>query len=143
MDEGLGILLDKMDTDSVTLVITGDHSIFNASEIEQFSDYARASRAKFDLEKHNSIVIISSPQITSKTVIDEVCYQMDIYPTILHLIGCDDYYWRGFGVNLLDSTVRHNRPISPYEVSALSDKMIRADYFRNYLNHSNESTLQR
>ncbi len=147
MDEGLGILLDKMDTDTAlvnaTLVITGDHSIFNASEIEEFSDYARASEMKFDLTKHNSIAIISSPQITSKTIVDEVCYQLDIYPTILHLIGCDDYYWRGFGVNLLDSIARHHRPISPDEASALSDKMIRADYFRNYLSQSNNSTLQR
>ena len=147
MDEGLGILLDKMDTDTAlantTLVITGDHSIFNANEIERFSDYSKASRMKFDLGKHNSIAIVFSPQITSKTVVDEVCYQMDIYPTILHLIGCDDYYWSGFGVNLLDSAARHNRPISPEEASVLSDKMIRADYFRNYLNHYSDSTLQR
>lgn len=68
---------------------------------------------------------------------------MDIYPTILHLIGCDDYYWRGFGVNLLDSAAHHNRPISPDEASVLSDKMIRADYFRDYLNYSSNSTIQR
>ena len=64
---------------------------------------------------------------TSKTT-----YQMDAYPTILHLIGCEDYYWKGFGVNLLDSVARNNRPISEQEAFILSDKLIRANWFESY-----------
>jgi hypothetical protein len=57
---------------------------------------------------------------------------MDIYPTILHLIACEDYYWKGFGVNLLDSVARKNRPISEQEAFILSDKLIRANWFESY-----------
>lgn len=128
---------------NATLVITGDHTIFKGNLIRQFSGFAEENGFTTLYEDKNCCpLIVYSPQITSKTVVDEVCYQMDIYPTILHLIGCDGYCWHGFGVNLLDSTARHNRLISPEEASALSDKMIRADYFRNYLNYSSDSTLQ-
>ena len=62
----------------------------------------------------------------------ETSYQMDAYPTILHLIGCEDYYWKGFGVNLLDSIARNNRPITEQEAFILSDKIIRANWFESY-----------
>ena len=39
---------------------------------------------------------------------------------------------KGFGVNLLDSVARHNRPITPEDAYDLSDKMIRADFFRKF-----------
>ena len=54
---------------------------------------------------------------------------MDAYPTILQLINCEEYYWKGFGVNILDSTARHNRLISEHEAFVLSDKIIRANWF--------------
>ena len=54
---------------------------------------------------------------------------MDAYPTILHLIGCENYYWKGLGVNLLDSVGRSNRPITEQDAYILSDKLIRANYF--------------
>ena len=37
---------------------------------------------------------------------------MDIYPTLLHLLGCDKYYWKGVGVNLLEQDTLVNRPIT-------------------------------
>lgn len=42
---------------------------------------------------------------------------------------CEDYYWKGFGVNLLDSVARHNRPISEQEAYRLSDMIICGNYF--------------
>ena len=74
-------------------------------------------------------LIIYSPQIKENVQVTDTCYQMDIYPTILHLIGCKDYYWKGFGVNLMDSVARHNRPITEQEAYELSDKLIRSNYF--------------
>lgn len=61
----------------------------------------------------------------------DLCYQMDVYPTIMHCIGADDYYWKGFGVNLIDSVARNKRLIAEEEAYSLSDKIIRCDYFRN------------
>ena len=54
---------------------------------------------------------------------------MDAFPTILHLIGCDHYYWKGFGVNLLDSVKRGDRMIVEQNAFELSDKIIRSNFF--------------
>jgi hypothetical protein len=55
---------------------------------------------------------------------------MDVYPTILHLLDCQSYYWKGFGVNLMEKDAWKNRPIQPAEAQQLSDKLIRANYFK-------------
>ena len=55
---------------------------------------------------------------------------MDIFPTVLSAIGCKDYYWNGFGVDLLDSTNISNRKITATEALELSDKLHQANYFK-------------
>jgi hypothetical protein len=53
---------------------------------------------------------------------------MDIYPTYRALVGAQDYRWRGFGINLLDTTQKS--PISEDEAFPLSDRLIRNNYFQ-------------
>lgn len=124
-DMGLKYIVDGILKDSslvnFTVIITGDHKLPTDEDFGNTYGYSRLIP-----------LIIYSPEIKQKTIITDTCYQMDIYPTILHLIGCEDYYWKGFGVNLLDSAARHNRPITPEEAYDLSDKIIRADYFRKF-----------
>ena len=133
-DEQLKQFLSAVQSDSIlqnsTIVITGDHTIFPSEIRKEFSDYCKANNLDYKVEENYCPLIIYSPNIKGKTIIDEVAYQMDIYPTILHVIGAEDYYWKGFGVNLLDSLARQNRPISPEEAFELSDKLIRANYFK-------------
>ena len=57
---------------------------------------------------------------------------MDVFPTILHLIDCEDYYWNGFGVNLLDLTARQYRPITESDAYELSDKLIRSNSLKSH-----------
>lgn len=127
LDKGIKILLDSIASNEnlqkATIIFTGDHCLPVPVD-ETFDNAYNYSRF--------IPLIIYSPEIKQKTIVADTCYQMDIYPTILHLIGCEDYYWKGFGVNLLDSVARHNRPITPEEAYELSDKMIRADYFSNF-----------
>lgn len=134
LDMQLGRLLDEVQNDSIlqnsTIVITGDHTIFPSEIRKEFSDYCKENNLDYKVEENYCPLIIYSPNIEEKTVVEEVVYQMDIYPTILHVIGAEDYYWKGFGVNLLDSVARKNRPISPEEAFELSDKLIRANYFK-------------
>lgn len=134
MDENLGNFLSFIESDSIlqnsTIVITGDHTIFPSEIRKEFSDYCKANNLDYKVEENYCPLIIYSPNIKEKTMVDEVVYQMDIYPTILHVIGAEDYYWKGFGVNLLDSVARQNRPISPVDAFELSDKLIRANYFK-------------
>lgn len=134
MDENLGKFLCAIESDTIlqksTIVITGDHTIFPSEIRKEFSDYCKENNLDYKVEENYCPLIIYSPNIEEKTVVEEVVYQMDIYPTILHVIGAEDYYWKGFGVNLLDSVARENRPISPDEAFELSDKLIRANYFK-------------
>lgn len=136
-DSCLGILLEKLERDSLlantTIVITGDHTIFKSSMLREFQSFAKKYNYSIPTEESYCPLIIYSPSITEHLDINEICYQMDIFPTILHCIGADEYYWKGFGVNLLDSTARHNRKITEEEAFRLSNKMIRGNFFKKYL----------
>jgi phosphoglycerol transferase MdoB-like AlkP superfamily enzyme len=117
---------------NTTIVITSDHTIFKPAMLPDFMDYAIEQDLSIASGENYCPLIIYSPQIEGNVQINELCYQMDIFPTILHLIGCEDYYWKGFGVNLLDSVARNNRPITEQEAYILSDKIIRANWFESY-----------
>jgi len=115
---------------NTTIVISGDHTIFRSVN-EEFDTFAQKNDINMQTTKTFTPLIIYSPNISENTQVIDTCYQMDIYPTIMHLIGCEDYYWKGFGVNLMDSIARHNRPVSEQEAYELSDKLIRSNYFAN------------
>ena len=119
--------------ENTTIVITSDHTIFKPAMLTDYVDYATHKNLSIASRENYCPLIIYSPQIEGNVQIDELCYQMDIFPTILHLIGCEDYYWKGFGVNLLDSVARRNRPITEKEAYELSDKLIRSNYFSSYV----------
>lgn len=140
MDAGLEILLSAMETDSLLkntiLMITGDHSIFNNEQILEFKDYAQRTGLDYDLSRHNCPLIIYAPQWEIGVNITDPVYQMDIYPTLINA-NEGGYYWQGFGVNLHDTTNFRNRKILLEEIDELSDKMIRSNYFREYLELDN------
>ena len=121
--------LNDSTRENTTIVITSDHTIFKSAVLTDFVGYATQQNLSIAAKENYCPLIVYSPQIDGNVQIDELCYQMDIFPTILHLIGCEDYYWKGFGVNLLDSVARNNRPITEEEAFMLSDKIIRANYF--------------
>lgn len=110
------------------IIISGDHTIFR-NTIEEFDAYASTNGIDMQTTKTYTPLIIYSPFILQNIYVSDVCYQMDIYPTILPLIGCEDYYWKGLGINLLDAEARANRYLSADEASRLSNKLIRSNYF--------------
>lgn len=124
------VLTNEKLKDNTTIVISGDHTIFRSVN-EEFDTFAQKNDINMQTTKTFTPLIIYSPNISENTQVTDTCYQMDIYPTIMHLIGCEDYYWKGFGVNLMDSIARHNRPVSEQEAYELSDKLIRSNYFAN------------
>jgi len=115
LDNGLKVLLEAVDTDSLmrhaTLVITGDHVIFD--------------------EPTFCPLIIYSPKINARKIYSKECYQMDIYPTLLDLFGIEAK-WEGFGISLLSGEEREFDETQAY---ALSDEILRANYFAKYTNH--------
>lgn len=118
--------------ENATIVITGDHTVFRKSLLQEFKPFVENTGYPISLEESFCPLIIISPNIVKQREINEMCYQMDIFPTILHSIGVDNFVWKGFGVNLLDTIARQNRRITEEEAYGLSDKMIRSDYFRHY-----------
>ncbi len=119
MDTHLGRFLAWADTASTmkdaTIVISADHNHFPRKG-----------------EKGLCPLVILSPKI-NHYVYKSFGYQMDIFPTILSLIEQDNYFWKGFGVNLLDSTA--DRQFSIEQVERLSDKLIRKNYFSSFQNN--------
>ena len=135
-DSCVGMLINSIinnDTlkNNTTIVISGDHTIFRSQDTE-IDNFAANHGINMRTTKTYTPLIIYSPYIQENIQLTDTFYQMDIYPTIMHLIGCEAYYWKGFGVNLLDSVARKNRPISEQEAFILSDKLIRANWFESY-----------
>ena len=114
---------------NTTIIVTGDHTVFKPAMLKEFHNYAIKHDMNISENESFCPLIIHSAAIENRYIGNDLCYQMDIYPTIMHLIGCEDYYWKGFGVNLLDSATRYNRPFTEQEAYELSDKLIRSNYF--------------
>jgi arylsulfatase A-like enzyme len=136
MDEGFSLLFKALDNDpaleNTTLVITGDHTIFYPDQRKEYDQYCRENGLDFGIREGYCPLIIYSPQRIKEAVeIHEQMYQMDIYPTLIKLLGCEAYYWQGMGVDLLDSTQRHERKISEARAYELCDKIIRSNYFES------------
>lgn len=135
-DKCLGEIINHIETDTALsnsmIVITGDHTVFKPVMFNEFEKYLTKENLSCATGKNYCPLIIYSPEIEGNIHVTDTCYQMDVFPTILHLIGAEDYYWHGFGVNVMDSVARHDRPITEQEAYRLSDLMIRSDYFRNY-----------
>lgn len=115
-DSCWGNFLTEIDMDSTlrnsTICFIGDHIILNEEQRAEFQTYCSSNTTDYHLEDAYTTFIAYSQNISQKTVIEEVTYQIDVYPTILSLIHCEKYYWKGFGVNLLDSTARKQRIIT-------------------------------
>lgn len=136
-DSCMGVFLSRIERDSLlnntTIVITGDHTIFKKTLLMEYQQFAQKYNYPIPQDESYCPLIIMSPKIDGNIKIDELCYQMDIYPTIINLVGEERYRWKGFGVNLLDSTARHNRPINESDAYILSDKIIRSNYFKGII----------
>jgi phosphoglycerol transferase MdoB-like AlkP superfamily enzyme len=129
-DMGLSCFFNMIDSvpalKESTIVITGDHSVFWKERRDEFIEYCAKKNLNWGIEFDACPVIYYSSKIKNDIVVTGLCYQVDIFPTLLHLTGNEKYYWQGFGVNVLDST--SNR-IDNKIIFDLSDKIIRADFF--------------
>ncbi len=131
-DNGIKLFIDKLMSDSelqkYTIVITGDHRILHREKREQMLKYSEKKGFDYNPMSDALPLIVYSPRINGNIHYTADAYQMDIYPTVLDLIGMQDYMWRGVGANLLDTTT-DNRYIKVGEVEGLCDRLIRNNYF--------------
>ena len=139
-DRCLGKALDKISNSEnlkdITIVITSDHTIFSEAHRQQFEKWCKDSgqtQYKPNVAYRPLMVLPGGGQGPSRIIL-QYAYQMDIYPTIMHAIGCDSYFWKGWGVNLADSVAALNRPIDEAAAYDMADKVLRSNWFelQNY-----------
>lgn len=131
-DSCIGAFMDEVMTDrqlsQSTIVITGDHTIFKSAMLAEFAEYAAEQDLSIASGENYCPLIMYSPQIEGNVQIDEECYQMDIFPTVLGANG-GAYFWRGLGRDL---QTKQPRRITEDEAFTLSDRIIRSNYFGRY-----------
>lgn len=103
-DVGLGILIDKVLTNSkyqdVTLVITGDHTIFPIDKRQRYAEICKNANLNYTINEAYCPLIIYSQCIERAMINNDTAYQMDIYPTIMNVLKYDDAKWKGLGASL-------------------------------------------
>lgn len=134
MDEQFGTLLKRFkeseELRNCDIVITGDHSIMSEADIRETKTYTeKCGKTIANLEFGQIPLILYSPTLRESKVYEQQCLQVDIYPTILGLIGCENPQWKGVGMNLLDSVPRR---VTIEQAYKLSDKLIRSNYFSTH-----------
>ena len=129
-DSCIGLLLDTLEAHgrmaNTTVVITSDHIFFHGSRRRDFVPYAQEHGLPISEWNYNVPLIVYAPAIDAAGEVTGQNYQMDIFPTILHAIGCSSYAWKGLGVDLYNT---EPRILSQEEAYRLSDKLIRNNWF--------------
>ncbi len=97
-DEGLKILLDSLasrpDFNDIAVIVTGDHVGIGYRRQEIRSRHGWVTEAPTV-----PLVVFHSP-VQGK--INKYIGQVDLYPTLLDILGLKDYKWRGMGVSALN-----------------------------------------
>lgn len=132
-DRHIGRLLAWADTAAVmkdaVVVITGDHRIFHAWQNEETREYGLRAGLPFGTSQAGNPLIVKAPCITETRIVEQGG-QVDVFPTVLHVIGQETYYWKGVGHNLLLEETGSEEEIAVRRT--LSDKLIRMNYFEQY-----------
>lgn len=99
-DAAIGSFIDYLrtrpDYDSTLVVITGDHEGLANNRRELCASKGGDVISK---DEFTPLIILNAP---AAMTYDGVMGQIDIYPTILDLLGLRDYKWHGLGQSILD-----------------------------------------
>ena len=123
-------------SDSTTIVITGDHTVFKSYMLQSFKPFVEKHSLSIPTTQSYCPLLITSKCQTNKQTKKDSCFQMDIFPTITHFIGLEETYWKGFGINLMDSSA--TRTITEDSSYYLSNKLIIDNFFKNIPVYQNQ-----
>lgn len=90
-------LRSRNDADDMMIAITGDHEGLASYRGAMCADPATASIV--DRAEHTPLIILNSP---APGVYGQEAGQVDVYTTLVNLMGLRDYGWRGMGVGVTD-----------------------------------------
>lgn len=101
-DAAIGSFIDYLrtrpDYDSTLVVITGDHEGLANNRRDLCASKGGDVISK---DEFTPLIILNAP---AAMTYDGVMGQIDIYPTILELLGLRDYKWHGLGQSILDQS---------------------------------------
>lgn len=131
MDEHLGSFLQRIDSEpavaNTDVVITGDHTIFYSQDWLQMKAYAASKGITcLGIGGNTTALMLYSPTFKTPVYDTNPTYQMDIYPSVLHMIGCEKPEWKGVGWDVLGDEPRY---LNGQVAKELSDILIRSRYF--------------
>lgn len=100
-DEAIGRFVEyiqsRPDYAETMIVITGDHEGLADNRRELCE--SKAGQGVVSNKEYTPLIVLNSP--VSLTY-DAVMGQVDIYPTLLNLLGLEQYSWHGLGQSILD-----------------------------------------
>lgn len=138
-------LKSRPDYDNTLILITGDHEGLGVLR-EELINSSKEAASLVSAGQFTPVIMLNSPVYGR---IDKVVGQVDIYPTLLNLLGLDEYEWKGLGCSILSlehpgvaissmtmEMAGDSTSIRPEVVRSLnrgrrvSDAIIRSDYFK-------------
>ena len=144
----INYLRSRDDWSNTLVVITGDHEGL-AGQREDIRKSSPLAAEIVDSRQMTPFIVLNSPLPGH---VEKVIGQVDMYPTILSLLGMQDYEWQGVGQNLFspasvpaaissmtrqvegDTTgVEPTRLRHWQQAREISDLIIRNDYFKNFV----------
>lgn len=146
-DRAIGAFVDRLRANpkfaNTMIVITGDHEGVGVDRAKYVKDKDVA--LFLSSEQFVPLIVLNSP-VSMRY--DGVMGQVDLYPTLLDLLGLGDYGWRGLGQSILDPAkpayavspqmqVVGDKPADAADYAhrrrayAISDLMISSDWFKD------------
>ena len=147
-DRQVGRFLAWADTAEVmqnsTIAITSDHRIFTYDMSKEVRDYGLRANLPFGTGDAGCPFIMTAPCIESTIYIPQA-KQGDIFPTLLHAIGQQHYFWKGMGHDLISEPGYADDNYALRR--SLSDKLIRSNWFESpdlphYIAHAGGSVYR-
>lgn len=147
-DRQVGRFLAWADTAEImqnsTIAITGDHRIFTYDMSKEVRDYGLRANLPFGTGDAGCPFIMTAPYIDSTIYIPQA-KQGDIFPTLLHAIGQQHYFWKGMGHDLISEPGYADDNYALRR--SLSDKLIRSNWFESpdlphYIAHAGGSVYR-
>ena len=101
VDHSVGILVDYLKTrpdwNETSVVIIGDHEGLAVYRDNMFKD--PLAKDYIDPQQHTPLIMLNSP-VPGK--FEGTMGQVDVYSTLLDILGLDSYVWRGMGQSVLN-----------------------------------------
>lgn len=146
LDRQLGQFIDSLQAcglyDRSVVAIVSDHDELGLNVLE-----GRTTRTLADREV--ALLLLNTPWTVSY---ESVAGQIDIYPTLLDVMGCNEYPWKGLGYSLLRTPVKSavywdrsvagdtRSPLVPRQREAwnISNLILTGHYFESYSMRADE-----